>query len=142
MSLTNARASIEKAIQTTLKDNNPTVSVVFDNTPFTSPGKTKKYVMVSIDFNQATQQPQGGAVAFYSGSVICSVMAPKDKGTSESVTIAQDVIDALVSINSSTYVDTYSSSPRISEITGPNTISNEGTSHFVSVVSCNFTANG
>jgi len=141
MSLTNVRASIEEAIKTTLKDSNPTVSVVFDNTPFTSPGKTKKYVMVSVDFAQSTEQPQGGAVSYYSGSVTCGVMTPKNKGTFESNTIAQDVIDALVSINSSTYVDTYSSSPRVSQVSGPTSVNDEGNSHYLAVVTCDFTAN-
>ena len=142
MSLTNTRAAIEESLQDTLKAANPTVSVVFDNTPFTSPGKSKKYVMVSIDFSQATQQPQGDAVAYYSGSVTCGIMTPKDKGTKESTVLAQDVIDAFTKLNKSTYVDKYSVSPRLSQISGPTSVNRAGDSHYLSVVSCDFTANG
>ena len=142
MSLTNARAAIEESLQDTLKAANPTVSVVFDNTPFTDPGKNKKYVMVSIDFSQATQQPQGDAVAYYSGSVTCGIMVPKNKGTKESTVLAQDVIDAFTELNKSTYVDKYSVSPRVSQISGPTSINRAGESHYLSVVSCDFTANG
>ena len=35
MTLVNARAAIETAIQDAVKDSDPTVTVVFDNTPFT-----------------------------------------------------------------------------------------------------------
>ena len=54
MTLVNARAAIETAIQDAVADSDPTVTVVFDNTPFTTPGKNKKYVMVNINFTQAT----------------------------------------------------------------------------------------
>ena len=43
MTLVNARAAIETAIQDAVADSDPTVTVVFDNTPFTTPGKNKKY---------------------------------------------------------------------------------------------------
>ena len=42
MTLVNARAAIETAIQDAVTDSDPTVTVVFDNTPFTTPGKNKK----------------------------------------------------------------------------------------------------
>ena len=48
MTLVNARAALEAAINTAVTDADDTVSVVFDNMPFTTPGKTKKYVMVTI----------------------------------------------------------------------------------------------
>ena len=51
MTLVNARAALEAAIKTSLKENQPRVTVVFDNTPFTTPGRTKKYVLVSIDLS-------------------------------------------------------------------------------------------
>ena len=67
MTLVNARVAIETAIQDAVADSDPTVTVVFDNTPFTTPGKNKKYVMVNINFNQATAQPQGAAQTYYQG---------------------------------------------------------------------------
>ena len=65
MTLVKARAAFETAIKTAVNNADATVTVVFDNMPFTTPGKTKKYVMVSLDFEQATLQPQGGAQDFY-----------------------------------------------------------------------------
>ena len=52
MTLVNAKAAIETAINTAVTAADNTVSVVFDNMPFTTPGKTKKYVMVTINFDQ------------------------------------------------------------------------------------------
>ena len=42
MTLVNARAAIETAINTAVTTADATVSVVFDNMPFTTPGKNKK----------------------------------------------------------------------------------------------------
>ena len=41
MTLVNARAAFETAILDAVNDSDPTVTVVFDNTPFSSPGKIK-----------------------------------------------------------------------------------------------------
>ena len=55
MSLVNARAAIETAINTAVTTADATVSVVFDNMPFTTPGKATKYVTVTINFDQSTR---------------------------------------------------------------------------------------
>ena len=65
MTLVNARAAFETAILDAVNDSDPTVTVVFDNSPFSSPGKNKKYVMVNLDFNQSTIQTQGSATTYY-----------------------------------------------------------------------------
>ena len=71
MTLVKARAAFETAIKDAVFDADPTVTVVFDNTPFNTPGLNKKYVMVSLDFTQATTQPQGAAQTYYAGSISC-----------------------------------------------------------------------
>jgi len=141
MTLVKTRAALEVAIRDSLKDNQPTVTVVFDNTPFTTPGRMKKYVLVSIDFDTATYQPQGAAQTYYTGRVSCGILTPKDKGSGESSAVSQSVIDGLISINASDYTDTYSVSPRVSEISGPSFVNTENNSHYLSTVSCTFTAN-
>ena len=73
MTLVKARAALEVAIRDSLKDDQPKVTVVFDNTPFTTPGRMKKYVLVSIDFDTATYQPQGAAQTYYTGRVVCGI---------------------------------------------------------------------
>ena len=123
----------------TTADN--TVTVIFDNMPFTTPGKNKKYVMVSLDFTQSTTQSQGAAVTYYAGSIRCGIMTPPHKGSAEASAIAETVITGLTSINSSTYTDTFSVSPRVSAIEGPTSINVEEDSHYLSVVSCDFSAN-
>ena len=141
MTLVKTRAAFETAIKDAVSNADPTVTVVFDNTPFNTPGLNKKYVMVSLDFTQSTTQPQGAAVDYYGGSITCGIMTPKNKGTADGAAIAESIIDGLVSVNASNYVDSFSVSPRVSQISGPTTISTERESHFLSVVSCNFTAN-
>ena len=141
MTLVNTRAAFETAIFDKVQDADPTVTVVFDNTPFTTPGKNKKYVMVNINFTQASAQPQGAAQTYYTGRVNCGILTPKDKGSGESSAVSQSVIDGLISINASDYTDTYSVSPRVSEISGPSFTNNENNSHYLSTVSCTFTAN-
>ena len=140
MTLVNARAAIEAAINTAVTDADGTVSVVFDNMPFTTPGKTKKYVLVTINFDQSTIQTHGAAVDQYAGTVQCGIFTPKNKGTAVAAAIAESVIDGLTSVNASGYTDTYSSVPRVGTITGPTAVSTEDQSHFVSVIRCNFTA--
>ena len=140
MSLVNARAAIETAINTAVTDADATVSVVFDNMPFTTPGKTKKYVMVSINFDQATIQPHGAAIDQYAGTVQCGIFTPRDKGSAAAAAIAESVIDGLTSVNASGYTDTYSVKPRVGQISGPTAVTEENNSHFVSVVRCTFTA--
>jgi hypothetical protein len=140
MSLVNARAAIETAINTAVTDADATVSVVFDNMPFTTPGKDKKYVLVTINFDQATIQPHGAAIDQYAGTVQCGIFTPRDKGSAAAAAIAESVIDGLTSVNASGYTDTYSAKPRVGQIEGPTAVTEENNSHFVSVISCRFTA--
>ena len=141
MTLVKARAAFETAILDAVTDADPTVSVIFDNMPFSTPGKNKKYVMVSLDFSQSTTQPQGVAVTYYAGSIRCGIMTPPNRGSAVASAVAESVITGLSSINSSTYVDKFSVTPRVSEIEGPTSVTVEGDSHYLSVVSCTFTAN-
>jgi len=99
MTLVNARAAFETAISTAVTTADATVSVVFDNMPFTTPGKTKKYVLVSINFDQSTIQAHGPAQSYYAGTVQCGVFTPRNKGSVDSVAIAESVIDGLTSVN-------------------------------------------
>ena len=142
MTLVNARAAFETAILNAVKDSDPTVTVVFDNTPFTTPGKNKKYVMVNINFNQATNQPQGAAQTYYSGVIRCGIMTPPNKGSAVASAITQSVITGLISINASNYTDTFSVTPRVGQIEGPTAITTDRDTHFLSVINCDFSANG
>ena len=140
MTLVNARAALETAINTAVTTADASVSVVFDNMPFTTPGKTKKYVLVTINFDQATIQPHGAAIDQYAGTVQCGIFTPRNRGSAAAAAIAESVIDGLTSVNAAGYVDTYSVVPRVGQISGPTAVTNENNSHFVSVVSCRFTA--
>ena len=141
MSLVNARAAFETAILDAVAAADPTVLVIFDNMPLNTPGKNKKYVMVSLDFGQSTTQTQGGAETYYSGSIRCGIMTPPHKGSAEASAIAETVITGLTSVNASTYTDTFSVSPRVLQIEGPTSVNVEEDSHYLSVISCDFTAN-
>ena len=141
MTLVNARAAFETAILDAVQDADPTVTVVFDNTPFTTPGKDKKYVMVNINFNQSTNQPQGAAQTYYSGVIRCGIMTPPNKGSAVASAIAQSVITGLISINASNYTDTFSVTPRVGQIEGPTAITTDRDTHFLSVINCDFSAN-
>ena len=142
MTLVNARAAFETAIKNAVTTADNTVTVVFDNMPFTTPGKNKKYVMVSLDFDQATTQPQGAAVDYYAGTIRCAIMTPSNKGSAVASAIAESVIDGMTSVNASAYSDTFSATPRVGPVSGPTSVTNNNQSHFISVVNCNFTANG
>ena len=141
MTLVIARAAFETAILDTVNVAVPTVTVVFDNTPFAKPGKTKKYIMVNLDFSQSTTQPQGEAKSYYAGTIRCAVMTPSNKGTAVASAISELLITGLTSVNKSTYTDTFSVSPRVSQISGPTSVVSNNQSHFMSVVNCNFSAN-
>ena len=141
MSLVNARAAFETAIKNAVTTADNTVTVVFDNMPFTTPGKTKKYVMVNLDFTQSTNQSQGAAVDYYAGTIRCAIMTPSNKGSAVAAAIAESVIDGMTSVNASDYSDTFSVTPRVSQISGPTSVVTDNQSHFMSVVNCNFTAN-
>ncbi len=141
MTLVNARAAFETAIKNAVTTADNTVTVVFDNMPFTTPGKNKKYVMVNLDFTQSTNQSQGAAVDYYAGTIRCAIMTPSNKGSAVAAAIAESVIDGLTSVNAANYSDTFSVTPRVSEISGPSSVVTEDQSHFMSVVNCDFTAN-
>ena len=141
MTLVNARAAFETAIKNAVTTADNTVTLVFDNMPFTTPGKTKKYVMVNLDFTQSTIQNQGAASDYYAGTIRCAIMTPSNKGSAVAAAIAESVIDGLTSVNAATYSDTFSVTPRVLDIEGPTSVNVEGDSHYLSVVSCNFTAN-
>ena len=97
--------------------------------------------MVNLDFNQSTIQNQGTATTYYSGTIRCAVMTPSNKGTATAAEISELVITGLTSVNASNYTDTFSVSPRVTEISGPSSVVTEDQSHFMSVINCDFTAN-
>ena len=141
MTIVKTRAAFEKAVTDAVSDVDPTVSMVYDNVTFTTSGKTKKYVMMMINYNQATLQNQGAATDFYSGVIQCNIYVPKSKGTSQLSEIAEAVIDGLTSVNASGYTDTFSVKPRVQDINGPTMLEIEDRSHFIGVISCQFSAN-
>ena len=140
MSLVNARAAFEKAVTGAVASADSDVRMVYDNVPFTTPGKSEKYILMSVSFAQATLQTQGAAQDFYSGTIQCNVYVPKSAGTSVLSAISEAVIDGLTSVNASGYTDIYSTSPRVLDIVGPTPLDIEDRSHFVGIVSCQFTA--
>ena len=141
MTLVNARAAFEKAVTDSVVAADNTVSVVYDNVTFVTPGKTKKYVVMNLNFTQSTLQNQGASTDYYSGVVQCNVYVPKSKGTSVLSAISESVIDGLTSVNASDYSDTFSVAPRVQDINGPTMLEIEDRSHFVGVISCQFSAN-
>ena len=118
MTLVNTRAAFEKAVTDAVVAADATVSVVYDNVTFVTPGKAKKYVVMNVNFAQATLQNQGAAIDYYSGVVQCNVYVPKSKGTSVLSAIGEAVIDGLTSVNASNYTDTFSCKPRVLDING------------------------
>ena len=141
MTLVNSRAAFEKAVTDAVVAADNTVSVVYDNVTFVTPGKTKKYVVMTINYTQATLQNQGAATDFYSGVVQCNVYVPKSKGTSILSAISESVIDGLTSVNAPGYSATFNVKPRVQDINGPTMLEIEDRSHFVGVISCQFSAN-
>ena len=141
MTLVNARAAFEKAVTDAVVAADNTVSVINDNVPFTTPGKTKKYIIMNLSFNQSTVQNQGAASDYYAGVIQCNIYVPKNKGTSVVSAISESVIDGLTSVNASNYTDTFSCSPRVLDINGLTPIQLDDSSHFLGLISCQFTAN-
>jgi|TARA_Y100000289_G_scaffold55099_1_gene57934 hypothetical protein len=141
MTLVKTRAAFEKAVTDAVADVDPTIDMVYDNVTFTKSGKTKKYVVMLINYNQATIQNQGASSDFYSGVIQCNIYVPKSKGTSQLSEIAEAVIDGLTSVNASGYTDTFSVKPRVQDINGPTMLEIEDRSHFVGIISCQFSAN-
>ena len=140
MTLVNARAAFEKAVTDAVTTADSTVKMIYDNVAYTTPGKTKKYILMSINFNRSTLQNQGAAQDYYSGVIQCNVYVPKAAGTSVLSAIGESVIDGLTSVNASGYTDTYSVVPRVLDIVGPSVVEAEDRSHFIGIISCQFTA--
>jgi len=140
MTLVNARAAFEKAVTDAVAAADATVLMVYDNVAFTTPGKSTKYILMSVNFGQATLQNQGAAQDYYAGTIQCNVYVPKSAGTSVLSAISEAVIDGLTSVNASGYTDTYSAKPRVLDIVGPTPLDVEDRSHFIGVISCQFTA--
>jgi hypothetical protein len=115
--------------------------MVYDNVHYTTPGKSKKYILMSVEFTQATLQNQGAASDYYAGVIQCNVYVPKGKGTATLSAIGEAVIDGLTSVNAPGYSDTFSCKPRVLDINGVTPLEIEDRSHFVGLISCQFTAN-
>ena len=81
MTLVNARAAFEKAVTDAVSDADSAVRMVYDNVAFTTPGKSTKYVLMSVNFNRSTLQTQGAAQDYYSGVIQCTVYVPAFFGT-------------------------------------------------------------
>jgi hypothetical protein len=141
MTLKNTRAAFEKAITDTVLEADPTIEIVYDNLNYDTPGQEQKYVVININYSQSTVQPQGTALDYYSGVIQCNIHVPKNVGTKALIEITETVIDGLTSVNNSDYTDTFSVKPRVQDIVGPNLLDIEERSHFVGVISCQFSAN-
>ena len=141
MTLVNTRAAFEKAVTDAVAAADNTVEMVYDNVHFTTPGKSKKYILMSLNFTQSTQQNQGAASDYYAGVIQCNVYVPKSKGTSVLSSISEAVIDGLTSVNASDYTDTFSCKPRVLDINGVTPLEIEDRSHFIGIISCQFSAN-
>ena len=141
MTLVNTRAAFEKAVTDAVAAADNTVEMVYDNVHFTTPGKSTKYILMSLDFTQSTLQNQGASSDYYAGVIQCNIYVPKSKGTSVLSAISEAVIDGLTSVNASNYTDTFSCTPRVLDINGPTPLEIEDRSHFIGVISCQFSAN-
>ena len=141
MTLVNTRAAFEKAVTDAVAAVDNTVLMVYDNVNYTTPGKTKKYIIMTVDFGQSTLQNQGAASDYYAGVIQCNVYCPKDRGTSVLSAIGEAVIDGLTSVNASNYTDTFSCKPRVLDIVGPAPILLDDSAHFLGLITCQFTAN-
>jgi len=141
MTLVNTRAAFEKAVTDAVAAADNTVEMVYDNVHFTTPGKSKKYILMSVNFTQSTLQNQGASSDYYAGVIQCNVYVPKSKGTSVLSAISESVIDGLTSVNAPGYSDTFNVKPRVQDINGPTMLEIEDRSHFVGVISCQFSAN-
>lgn len=140
MTLVNARAAFEKAVTDAVAAADNTVLMVYDNVAYTTPGKTKKYITMTISFTQSTLQNQGAASDYYSGVVQCNVYVPRSAGTSVLSSLSEAVIDGLTSVNAPGYVDAFSTVPRVTDINGPNVLNLEDRPHYLGIISCQFTA--
>ena len=141
MTLVNTRAAFEKAVTDAVAAADNTVEMVYDNVHYTTPGKSTKYILMSLNFTQSTLQNQGAASDYYAGVIQCNVYVPKSKGTATLSKICESVIDGLTSVNTSTYIDTFSCKPRVLDINGPTPLEIEDRSHFIGIISCQFSAN-
>ena len=141
MTLANARAALEKAVTDAVASADATVKMSYDNTPFTTPGKTIKYIRMSVTFNSATLQNQGAASDFYSGFVRCDIYVPKSKGTAVLSSLGEAVIDGLTSVNAANYTDTFSCTPRVRDVVGPAPVELDDRAHFLGTITCLFSAN-
>ena len=141
MTLVNTRAAFEKVVTDAVANVDPTVEMVYDNMIYKTPGKNKKYVVMSVDFAQATTQTQGPSRDFYSGVIQCNIYVPRGKGTATLSALGEAVIDGLTSVNASNYIDTFSCTPRVLDVVGPAPIELDDSSHFLGLISCQFTAN-
>ena len=54
MTLVNARAAFEKAVTDAVAAADNTVLMVYDNVSYTTPGKSKKYISMTVRFTQST----------------------------------------------------------------------------------------
>ena len=95
---------------------------------------------MTVRFTQSTLQNQGAASDYYSGVIQCNVYVPKSQGTSTLSAISESVIDGLTSVNATGYVDSFNVAPRVADITGPIPLVPEDRSHFIGIISCQFTA--
>ena len=141
MTLVKTRAAFEKAVTDALSDFDPTISMVYDNVTYTSAGKNNRYVTMTMNFAQSTIQSQGSAISYYSGVIQCNIYVPKSKGTNDLSNIAEIVINGLTSVNNASYVDSFQIQPRVQDINGPSMLEIEDRSHFVGIISCQFSTN-
>ena len=141
MTLVKTRAAFEKAVTDALSDFDPTISIVYDNVTYTKAGKNNRYVTMTMNFAQSTIQSQGSAISYYSGVIQCNIYVPKSKGTNDLSNIAEIVIDGLTSVNDASYVDSFQIQPRVQDINGPSMLEIEDRSHFVGIISCQFSTN-
>ena len=73
MTLVNARAAFEKAVTDAVAAADNTVEMVYDNVHFTTPGKSKKYILMSVEFYTINTTKSGSSfrLLFWCYSMQC-----------------------------------------------------------------------
>ena len=70
-----------------------------------------------------------------------ALYVPRGKGSATLSAIGEAVIDGLTSVNAPGYSDTFSCDPRVLDVVGPAPIELDDSSHFLGLISSQFSAN-
>lgn len=133
------RAAVEQPLLTAFNDLSPAVPVYFDNITAAPKNATTEYVRVNITFGITNEPTLTSSFDSARGSIVIRVFTEKGKGPARNQELINTAVDVLETLNNTAKTNS-GVFFRVSELRGPDFVSDEESPHFIGRIDTGYKA--